>query len=246
MSAAPPIKRQKMSASNGSSPIIGTHNGHFHADEALAVFLLRLLPEYASASLIRTRDPETLATCSIVVDVGGVHDHTAFRYDHHQREFSATFPGKHTKLSSAGLVWMHYGKRIVSVVTGLEVESPETELLYQKLYDDFVEAFDANDNGIAVYDPAALRAAKILKGLNDKGFSIASVVGRYNYGMSNLRPALSPFGLVSAVPLPPPTRIFTMKPNPAMRHGMSRREWEAQSRWSRPSALPFDSNYWRT
>lgn len=77
---------------------------------------------------------------------------------------------------------MHYGKRIVSVVTGLDLESPETELLYQKLYEDFVEAFDANDNGIAVYDPAALRAAKILKGLNDKGFSIASVVGRYNHG----------------------------------------------------------------
>lgn len=183
MSAAPPVKRQKMTTST-SNPIIGTHNGHFHADEALAVFLLRLLPEYASASLIRTRDPETLATCSIVVDVGGVHDHDAFRYDHHQREFGTTFPGKHTKLSSAGLVWMHYGKRIVSVVTGLDVESAEAELLYQKLYEDFVEAFDANDNGIAVYDPAALRAAKIVKGLNDKGFSIASVVGRYNHGLS--------------------------------------------------------------
>ncbi|KAK1059246.1 hypothetical protein LTR33_013197 [Friedmanniomyces endolithicus] len=55
--------------SDGSKvPVIGTHNGHFHADEALAVFLLRLLPEYRHASLVRTRDPELLKTCTIVVD----------------------------------------------------------------------------------------------------------------------------------------------------------------------------------
>ncbi|EGP83204.1 unnamed protein product [Zymoseptoria tritici ST99CH_3D7] len=176
----PANKRLKM-ADGTSSPVIGTHSGHFHADEALAVFILRLLPEYSSASLVRTRDPELLKTCSIVVDVGGVHDDSAKRYDHHQREFNVTFPGKHTKLSSAGLVWMHYGKRIISAVTNLDVDSADNELLYQKLYEDFVEPFDANDNGISAYDPAALRSAGIEKKHNDKGFSIASVVGRYNH-----------------------------------------------------------------
>jgi uncharacterized UPF0160 family protein len=173
-------KRQKMA---DSPPVIGTHNGHFHADEALAVYLLRLLPQYHNATLVRTRDPELLNTCTVVVDVGGVHDDAVFRYDHHQREFTATFPGKSTKLSSAGLVWMHYGKRIISAVTGLAVDADENEneLLYQKLYEDFVEAFDANDNGISAYDPQELRKAGIQKKFADKGFSIASVVGRYNY-----------------------------------------------------------------
>lgn len=175
----PEQKRQKMS--NGTKmPVIGTHNGHFHADEALAVYLLRTLPTYANANLIRTRDPESLNTCDIVVDVGGVHDHTLFRYDHHQREFNATFPGKQTKLSSAGLVWMHYGKDIVRQVTGATSED-EVELLYQKLYEDLVEAFDANDNGIAAFDPTEIRKAGIEKKFSDKGFSIASVVNRYNY-----------------------------------------------------------------
>ncbi|KAH9828398.1 Uncharacterized protein family (UPF0160) [Teratosphaeria destructans] len=175
----PDAKRVKM-----SSAVIGTHNGHFHADEALAVYLLRLLPEYRNASLVRTRDADTLKACSIVVDVGGVHDHGILRYDHHQREFNATFPGKHTKLSSAGLVWMHYGKHIIHQVTGLDVASEDNELLFQKLYEDFVEAFDANDNGISVYDPAALRKAGIEKKFNDKGYSLASVVNRYNYAPS--------------------------------------------------------------
>lgn len=176
----PSSKRIKM-ADGSAAPVIGTHNGHFHADEALAVYLLRLLPEYKHASLVRTRDPDTLNNCTVVVDVGGVHDDSLFRYDHHQREFNATFPGKHTKLSSAGLVWMHYGKRIVSTVTGLDIDSADCELLYQKLYEGFVEAFDANDNGISTYDPQELRKAGIEQKLSDKGFTMASVVGRYNH-----------------------------------------------------------------
>lgn len=169
-------KRVKM-----SGPVIGTHSGHFHADEALAVYMLRLLPDYAHSSLVRTRDPEKLAPCHTVVDVGGVYDDAAKRYDHHQREFNTTFPAHGTKLSSAGLVYMHYGKDIISHCTGLPLDSPDCGLLYQKLYDDFIEAFDANDNGVSAYDPNALRKAGIERKFQDKGFSIASVVNRLNY-----------------------------------------------------------------
>lgn len=172
----PSTKRVKMAA-----PLIGTHNGHFHADEALAVYLLRLLPTYKHASLVRTRDPDILDSCTIVVDVGGVHDNALLRYDHHQREFATTFPTKNTKLSSAGLVWMHYGRDIIHAVTGLDLQSSDVALLYQKLYEDFIEAFDGNDNGIAIYDPSALRTAGIEKKFSDKGFSIASVVSRFNH-----------------------------------------------------------------
>ncbi|KAK3710050.1 hypothetical protein LTR37_010481 [Vermiconidia calcicola] len=167
------------------APVIGTHNGHFHADEALAVYLLRLLPTYQQSSLIRTRDPEVLGTCDVVVDVGAVHDHGVLRYDHHQREFDTAFPGRKTKLSSAGLVWMYHGRSIVSVVTGLEEGSADCELLFQKLYDDFIEAFDANDNGISVYDSKELRQAGFEKKFSDRGYSIASVVNRYNHAPSN-------------------------------------------------------------
>jgi hypothetical protein len=164
-----------------SGPLIGTHSGHFHADEALAVYLLRLLPEYSNSTLVRTRDADKLAPCHTVVDVGGVYDHAAKRYDHHQREFTTTFPNHTTKLSSAGLVYMHYAKDIICACTGLQQDSSDVELLYQKLYDDFIEAFDANDNGVSAYDPNALRKAGIEKSFSDRGFSIASVVNRLNY-----------------------------------------------------------------
>lgn len=50
--------------------------------------MLKRLPQYKDASIIRTRDVAKLNECDIVVDVGAVFDHEKRRYDHHQREFS--------------------------------------------------------------------------------------------------------------------------------------------------------------
>lgn len=156
-------------------------SGHFHADEALAVYLLRLLPTYTSSPLVRTRDPSVLATCHTVVDVGGEHNPQTLRFDHHQREFNTVFPSHSTKLSSAGLVYMHFGKEIIAQQTGLDIASSDVDVLYEKLYNDLIESFDANDNGIPVYAPSELAAAGITKRFDDRGFSIASVVNRYNH-----------------------------------------------------------------
>ena len=87
---------------------IGTHNGTFHCDEVLACSMLKHLPQYKDAEIVRTRDQAVLDTCDIVVDVGGVFDPTKHRYDHHQKTFSDSMKtlveGKkwETKLSSAG------------------------------------------------------------------------------------------------------------------------------------------------
>ena len=35
---------------------IGTHSGIFHCDEALACYMLRQLPEYEDAEIVRSRD----------------------------------------------------------------------------------------------------------------------------------------------------------------------------------------------
>ncbi|KIW99949.1 uncharacterized protein Z518_10877 [Rhinocladiella mackenziei CBS 650.93] len=161
--------------------IIGTHNGHFHADEALAVYMLRLLPEYASASLVRTRDSSLLDVCHTVVDVGGEYDPSKHRYDHHQRTFDVVFPDHKTKLSSAGLVYMHFGKAIIAQHTKLPVDHPDVDLIYRKLYDDFVEAVDAHDNGISKYDDSQLKQAGIEKKFKDGGVTLASLVNDMNH-----------------------------------------------------------------
>jgi uncharacterized UPF0160 family protein len=170
---------------------IGTHNGHFHADEALAVHMLRMLPDYRSASLVRTRDPALLAECHTVVDVGGEYDAARNRYDHHQRGFDTTFPGRPTKLSSAGLVFKHFGEAIIKERNAERAASAgekDVSLLYGKIYENFIEALDAHDNGIAAYDPKAASAAGLEKRFSEGGFTLGAVVGRYNPNWNDDKP----------------------------------------------------------
>ncbi|KYO01962.1 conserved protein, unknown function [Plasmodium gaboni] len=132
--------------------VIGTHSGRFHTDEILATVMLKFLPEYKDAKIIRTRDQTKLDTCDIVVDVGGVYDHENKRYDHHQKEFEGTLDDKHTiRLSSAGLIYKHYGREVLR--KGFSITDEEKiNVLYEKLYTSFIESVDAVDNGINQYE----------------------------------------------------------------------------------------------
>lgn len=130
---------------------ICTHLGTFHADESLAVAMLRELPEYAHADLVRLRSPEAWEAADIVVDVLGQYDGSKY-FDHHQRGFEEVFGhGCVTKLLSAGLVYKHFGKAILAHRLGLAELHEDVERLYLKVYKEFVELLDANDNGVSNY-----------------------------------------------------------------------------------------------
>lgn len=154
---APPPKMQCVNGNEDSKVRIGTHNGTFHCDEVMACYLLKLLPEYKDAEIVRSRDPAVLATCDIVVDVGGTFDASKCRYDHHQRSFGDSmhslsdgkYPWK-TKLSSAGLVYYHYGERILSQLLDSASKDSFVQVLFKKIYENLMEEIDAIDNGIDV------------------------------------------------------------------------------------------------
>ncbi|PON72007.1 Metal-dependent protein hydrolase [Parasponia andersonii] len=132
---------------------VGTHNGSFHCDEALACSLLRLTGKFSGANVVRTRDLQILNSLDAVVDVGGLYDPTRDRYDHHQHGFHEVFGhGFTTKLSSAGLVYKHYGMEIISKELNLEEKHPNVNRLFLAVYKSFMEAIDAVDNGINQYD----------------------------------------------------------------------------------------------
>lgn len=153
---------------------ICTHSGSFHADESLAVYLLKLLPKYSQAELVRSRNPEDWESSDIVVDVSGKYDGVKY-FDHHQREFDTTFNENYkTKLSSAGLVYKHFGKEIIKGVLKLEDGNPNIELLYDKIYKEFVESLDANDNGISNYPK------DVSPKFTDKNITLPSIVSRLN------------------------------------------------------------------
>ncbi|KAI4303613.1 hypothetical protein MLD38_039221 [Melastoma candidum] len=133
--------------------VVGTHNGSFHCDEALGCFMIRLTEQFRDAEIVRSRDPQVLEGLDAVLDVGGVYDPTRDRYDHHQKGFEEVFGhGFSTKLSSAGLVYKHFGKEIIAKELQVNEEHPDVHRLFLAVYKSFMEAIDAVDNGINKYD----------------------------------------------------------------------------------------------
>ncbi|KAK9291938.1 hypothetical protein L1049_019890 [Liquidambar formosana] len=141
--------------STASSPLkrVGTHSGSFHCDEALGCFMIGLTNKFSGARIVRTRDPQVLDTLDAVLDVGGVYDPSRDRYDHHQKGFEEVFGcGFTTKLSSAGLIYKHYGLEIIVKELQLDEGHPEVYQIFLAVYKSFMEAVDAIDNGINQYD----------------------------------------------------------------------------------------------
>jgi uncharacterized UPF0160 family protein len=138
--------------------VIGTHDGSFHCDEALAISMLKCLPEYREAHVLRSRRPDELAGADIVVDVGAVYDAEKLRFDHHQRDFTSTLDGYYTKLSSAGLIYKHFGRRVIQCLLSTASSEDEAipdsfvDICYDKVYKGFMEHIDAIDNGVSVSD----------------------------------------------------------------------------------------------
>lgn len=99
-------------------PLLVTHSGGFHLDDAFAYAVLRLALGLEQAgrdhSLVRTRDEAVIAGADIVWDVGTVYDAARARFDHHQRGAPAREDG--TPFSAAGLVWRQHGEAAVRAV----------------------------------------------------------------------------------------------------------------------------------
>ncbi|CAG9793403.1 unnamed protein product [Diatraea saccharalis] len=124
--------------------------------------MLKQLPEFKDAEIVRTRDNRKLDECDIVVDVGSVFDHDKKRYDHHQREFTDTLYSLRPelgdkykiKLSSAGLIYTYYGEKVLQQLAPKEVPLSAEDLrtIYKKVYENFIEEIDAIDNGVPMTD----------------------------------------------------------------------------------------------
>src|SRR5258708_28661280 len=103
------------------------------------------------SEIIRSRDTEVLENCDIIVDVSGVYDKVK-HFDHHQRGFDVTFGAEYkTKLSSAGLIYKHFGRQVLGQLLGVSENDKSIDVLYPKIYTEFIKAIDANDNGISAY-----------------------------------------------------------------------------------------------
>ena len=132
---------------------IVVHSSTFHADDSLAVYFLHNTSEFEGAQVIRTRDQSIIDKADVVCDVGGVYNHELRRYDHHQLNFDVTFPDSLIPCASCGLVYIHFGREIITNIlkrSGRD-PGPYLELLYETMYKSFVKEVDGFDNGVSPY-----------------------------------------------------------------------------------------------
>jgi uncharacterized UPF0160 family protein len=147
--------------------LIVTHSGKFHADDAWAVAVLNVL--YPDAEIIRTRDQAVIDTADFAVDVGGVYDPQAGRFDHHQKGFDVARQSG-VPYASAGLVWREYGARCVAALalahTGQAVDNDKAREIAYGIDADVVQYLDMSDVGMAKSAPGGYGLSAVISGFN--------------------------------------------------------------------------------
>lgn len=125
------LSRIMKSKSSVQPRSVGIHDGTFHADEVTACALLILYDLVDRDKIVRTRDPELLARCEYVCDVGGEYIPGEKLFDHHQSDYVGN-------LSSAGMILRY-----------LKEEGRIDPRIYGHLRGLLVDGIDAHDNGKA-------------------------------------------------------------------------------------------------
>jgi uncharacterized UPF0160 family protein len=147
--------------------LIVTHGGKFHADDAWAVAVIKVL--HPEAELVRTRDPATIERGDVVIDVGGIWDPASGRFDHHQKGFSGARQSG-VPYASAGLVWREYGGRCVALLaathTGAQLSDDTAQQIAYAIDADIVQYLDLSDVGAAKNAPGGYGLSAVVSGYN--------------------------------------------------------------------------------
>jgi uncharacterized UPF0160 family protein len=151
-----------------------THSGPFHADDVLAMALIRSFLD-PDATVERTRDPARLAAADLVFDVGAQFDPATHRFDHHQ----AAYEGP---LSSAGMVlaWLaeaghvapdlreHLDRTLVTYVDDVDNgrRAPEAGVpCFASIVDAYNQPAESEADYLAAFEAAAEMARGVVHGL---------------------------------------------------------------------------------
>lgn len=135
--------------------VVAVHDLKFHADDVFAIAILKLI--FPKIKVVRTRDESKLAKAEARIDVGGEYDSKKGNYDHHQTGGAGTRKNG-IPYASAGLIWKHFGKELVS-----------SEEAWKEIDERIIQYVDANDNGVNTHESKKLEPytiADFIAGLN--------------------------------------------------------------------------------
>lgn len=115
-----------------------THDGGFHPDDVFGVATLQLKFGSENISILRTRSQAAIDAADIVLDVGGIYDPAARRFDHHQPGAPVRENG--IPYAAFGLLWREFGVAICG-----------DEAVATKIEESLVQGIDAGDNGVSIF-----------------------------------------------------------------------------------------------
>ena len=145
-------------------PVVVTHDGTFHADDAMAIAVCQLFFGISGFSLIRTRNENTISEADYVFDVGNVYDESKKRFDHHMLDCPCRSHNSNLPYSSAGLSWKYFGERVVGYIYKGN-SSSDIKSIFNKVDKQVFVPIDLIDNGI---------------GLDKTSFNISHIIGNMN------------------------------------------------------------------
>jgi uncharacterized UPF0160 family protein len=150
-----------------------THNSTFHADDVFGVAVVALVHGGLDAlEVTRTRDESIIAAADIVLDVGGIHDPKARRFDHHQQ--GAGVRENNLPYAAFGLLWKEFGPEIC----GDEAVAADVEsrlVMANDALDNGVEVSTALYDGVKPYDLGAYVSAHNLTWREEEEFGATFV-----------------------------------------------------------------------
>lgn len=107
---------------------------------------------YKAPLIVRSRDSKVLDKLDLIADVGGEYNADTLRFDHHQKTFTEVWDAKDSKyvgikLSSAGLIYRHYGAEVIKnamkEVWNVDLDECTLAKVYKKMYNKLILEVDA-------------------------------------------------------------------------------------------------------
>lgn len=121
--------------------LIVTHDGRWHADEVMAIAIIKLAFPNQVITTLRTRDPMIIDRSDVAVDVGYIYEPSARRFDHHQKQ-GAGRRQNGCAYASSGLIWKHYGDLVLQNL----YPDHTIEDLFDEIDSHIIQPIDASDN----------------------------------------------------------------------------------------------------
>ena len=133
--------------------LVATHDGVFHADEIMAIALLRLAAgSGVTTTVVRSRDAKDWERADFVIDVGRKYDGIKW-FDHHQPE-GAGRRANGLGYAAFGLIWQHFAITAIRNVLQGRLDNqdlPEPAFaVVQNAMESVVAAVDAHDQAQAI------------------------------------------------------------------------------------------------